>query len=260
MTTFVLPDQPYALRKGAHTRREDGMCIQELLAYLAGQPHSDMPPCVAPTIRRFTISLNDRLDDERRQLLLPYALRMLGTADDGREEERRQLCSQWLLHHALPLYLDKAGRKEAAQRLRDLPGDLAVEGVTRAIREARDEAWAARSDACDRLRDRILEELKKRGMVADAAADAVADAVAVAVADADAVAVADAAAKSYWAIRDAVYGAVRKAAKAKAQEFVREANADLLPSALDLLDRMLPPEPLCAPKVPNAEVICGITA
>ena len=53
----------------------------------------------------------------------------------------------------------------------------------------------------------------------------------------------------YWRIRQAVYPVVRK----KVDEIL--APTQLLPSALELLDRMLPPEPLQAPAIPNAEIL-----
>jgi hypothetical protein len=46
-----------------------------------------------------------------------------------------------------------------------------------------------------------------------------------------------------------VYPVVRK----KVDEIL--APTQLLPSALELLDRMLPPEPLQAPAIPNAEIL-----
>jgi hypothetical protein len=50
--------------------------------------------------------------------------------------------------------------------------------------------------------------------------------------------------------------------KAKAEEIVRPLNEQLLPSCLDLLDRMLPPAPLAELAVPleDAKVICGVAA
>ena len=54
------------LAHGSHNDPHDGVCFNEALAYLAGEWHSDAPLCVSPVIRRFTMRLNDRLDDERR--------------------------------------------------------------------------------------------------------------------------------------------------------------------------------------------------
>jgi hypothetical protein len=305
--TVTLPPEPFHLASGSHSSLAGGACFNELAAVLAGEPFSDAPKCVSPVIRRMGMTLNDRLDDERRQLLRPFALRALGTSGDGRDEERRQMCNEWLLHHALPDLLDKAGREEAAQKLRDLPGDLAVEGVRRAIYEAREEALSARTDAVARLRERIFAEMKKLAVagagagavavaVAGAAAGAVAvaDAVAVAGAAAGAVAVADAAADAvagagaaaaaaagagaaaaaaagadaaadaaadafnygnhgWWKMREAVYVAVY----AKFKEEIAPQFDDLLLSALDLMDRMLPESPIKLPVIEHADVVCA---
>lgn len=35
------------LERGAHASIEDGGCIMEWTAYLAGEPHSDHPACVS---------------------------------------------------------------------------------------------------------------------------------------------------------------------------------------------------------------------
>ena len=150
-----LPDGPYHLLAGGHTDPADGMCFNELVAFIAGEKHSEWPECASPVIRRLGMRLNDRLDDERRQLLLPFAYRSLGTATDGREEERRQLCNDWVLHTALPRWLDLADCKEAADRLRSLPADLSVAAVLSELRVARDVAYEARRSALARLTERI---------------------------------------------------------------------------------------------------------
>ena len=61
------------------------MCVMELSAFLAGEPHSDAPVCVSPVIRAFLVSWNDSLDDDGRQMLKPYAARVLGTRILGPE-------------------------------------------------------------------------------------------------------------------------------------------------------------------------------
>ncbi|HWF25217.1 MAG TPA: hypothetical protein VG275_07210 [Solirubrobacteraceae bacterium] len=250
---------PLVLLAGDHDAASGMYCFTEAVAYAAGEPHSSSPKCLSPVIRRFGMALNDRLDDDRRQLLRPFALRALGTAGDGRDEERREMCTQWLLEH-LPDLFDRAGLPDTATKLRAIEGDLAVENVRRVLLDARDDAWAARSRALDLVRARVRDELRKQGLtdrpaeaaVAEAAVAAVAEAVAVAEAAAEAVA-AEAVPYSerWWQIRDAVYLAVR----AKVREILAPTLDELLPSALDLLDRMLPPEPLQAPAIPNAEIL-----
>ena len=234
---------PIILLAGSHRAGEHKYCWTEAIAYAAGQPHSSSPKCLSPVIRRFGMTLNDGLDDEPRQLLRPFALRALGTANDGRDEERREMCAQWLLGH-LPDLFDSAGLEDTAQNLRAVSGDLAVENVRRVLWEARDQAYIARDAAMERLRERVHAELAKRGAV-KAEEAAVVEAVDAAVV----VAVEAPYSERYWRIRQAVYPVVRK----KVDEIL--APTQLLPSALELLDRMLPPEPLQAPAIPNAEIL-----
>ena len=176
-------NNPYYLSMGNHTDPKDGRCAMEWVAYLAGEPHSDQPMCVSPVLTRFCIRFNDRLPDDERQKLRPYLARTIGTRGDGMDERRVQMCREWLVHCALPFYLDRAGRAETAARLRALPGALSVEAVDRALTDAREEAWSARRDAVDRLAAKIRAELAKRGNAAVAAAVAVAGAGAGAGAD-----------------------------------------------------------------------------
>jgi hypothetical protein len=325
MTKAVLPAERFVLSKGSHGSTFKGeACVKELQTIAMGERFSDKPRCISPVIDRLEIALNDCLDDERRQRLLPFAYRALGTRDDGRDEERRQMCDEYLLHYALPTLLDKAGKTEMAARLRSLPGDLTVEGVREAIYEAVDEARDARKTAIEKIKNQILKELKKRKIAATEAAAATATATeavavaatvtvtvtaavaatatvteavaatatatateavaatatatvtvteavavaatvtatvtaAVAVTEAVAEAATEAATEAvvpYWAIREAV----RKAVRAKVEELFKPTGDELLEGAIDLLDRMLPPEPLKPPVIENADVIFGVAA
>src|SRR5688572_9971872 len=87
----------YTLKSGSHSSREAGMCANEWMAYLAGEDHSDSPKCVDPPLRAFAMSLNDQWNDEQRQKLRPYLARCIGTANDGRTEERGWLATDWLI-------------------------------------------------------------------------------------------------------------------------------------------------------------------
>jgi hypothetical protein len=69
------------LKSGAHSRREDGVCALEAVAWLAGEPHSDHPQCACPVIGAFLRSWNDSLPDEavRTALLRPLLPLLIGT-------------------------------------------------------------------------------------------------------------------------------------------------------------------------------------
>jgi hypothetical protein len=315
---------PIHLESGSHSSREAGVCVMEAVAWAAGEPHSNAPACASPVLTRFMIRLNDRLDDDRRQQLLPYVLRMIGTRGDGRDEERREMCRLWLAER-LPDLFERAGLPERAVKLRELlPGALTDVAVRMVLNDAWDEASAARRTAYSDLRVRVREELAKRDIdwskfgtddeaavaVAEAAEAAVATAaeaaeaavavaavqaeavavvqaeaaeaavataaattvaVAVAAEAAVAVAVAEAAeavavstlqaeavavvAEPYWKIRDAVRKAIRPKIEAKVREVYGDQLDENVASALALLDRMLPPEPLETPKIENAKIL-----
>jgi hypothetical protein len=79
------------LRFGPHTTRDKGMCAMEFVAWVADEPHSDKPKCVAADLQRFMVALNDSLDYEQRQMLKPYLGRCIGTKRDGLHRARYRI-------------------------------------------------------------------------------------------------------------------------------------------------------------------------
>jgi hypothetical protein len=53
-----------------------------LVAFLAGEPHSDLPGCASPLVQAFAVAVNDLMPRAARQRLKPFAPRIIGT-DDG---------------------------------------------------------------------------------------------------------------------------------------------------------------------------------
>lgn len=134
------------LAKGGHHAREDGTCLLEAVAWFAGEPHSDAPACVSPVLRTFGINLNDVLPDGKRQQLVPFVPRMVGTAGDGLDEARAYLALDWLIRTYAPAWLDLAGLAAEAQALRDLRRivDLvSAQAAGPVVRAGRDKAAAA---------------------------------------------------------------------------------------------------------------------
>jgi hypothetical protein len=82
---------------GHHAGPDDGVCVMELASMLAGEPFSDHPRSVSPTLAGLLRGYNDGLDYRRRQTLKHYASASVGTAR-GRtvERERRRLVRAWL--------------------------------------------------------------------------------------------------------------------------------------------------------------------
>ena len=134
------------LSTGAHSGPNEGMCVMELSSYIAREPWSDHPACVSLVLASFLRSWNDALDDETRQKLKPYSARVIGTANDGKDDQRAWLCTDWLARTHLPVWLDLAGLSEHAAAVRAI---IAISDPTSAsaaqpiIAAARDAAWAA---------------------------------------------------------------------------------------------------------------------
>jgi hypothetical protein len=108
------------LTSGAHTHRDDGVCLLEAVAWFAGEPHSDSPVCVSPVLTEFGHELNDALPDGKRQRLTPLIPRLVGTAGDGRDEQRGYAALDWFIRVYTPVWSDLAGLTGEAQALRDL--------------------------------------------------------------------------------------------------------------------------------------------
>jgi hypothetical protein len=81
--------QTMRLSRGKHSSPRHGACAMELASMLAGERFTDRPRSVSPAIASFMRGYNDLLDDRRRQDLLPYAARAVGTAGSEALERAR---------------------------------------------------------------------------------------------------------------------------------------------------------------------------
>ena len=118
------------LKRGEHRSPQEGMCFMEAVAWIAGEPHSDHPECVSPVLGAFLRSWNDALDDETRQKLNQYKVRVIGTANDGHDEWRAWLAVDWLARTQLPVWLDLARLGEHAAAVRALIAISTPESAT----------------------------------------------------------------------------------------------------------------------------------
>ena len=193
------------LDSGGHASKpkdETGQaCLMEWVSIFAGVDYGDHPTCTSPVLAAFGRTLNDGLDDEQRQRLVPFIPRLVGTAgDDEADEVRAWMATDWLVRTFTPTWLRKAGLADRAAELEALDAltssDLA-RAATPIIEKARAEANAARAAAWDAAGD-----VEKKG-------------------------------GSYSAQYDAAYAA----AKPLMDEALRETTAELLDSALDLFGR-----------------------
>ncbi len=143
---------PARLQAGAHSTPDDGMCLMEAVAWVAGEQHTDAPACTSPVLAAFARGWNDglRSDDEREQLR-HYIPLLIGTAGDHEADELRAwMALDWLIRVHLPAWLDASGcawrRTLEADRLRELAPITDAATLT-ASAAARDAASAAASAA-----------------------------------------------------------------------------------------------------------------
>lgn len=124
------------LQRGAHPTRDAGMCAMEMVAWLAGEPHSDEPSCACPVLGAFVRACNDSMDDEQRNRLLrplvPFLLDSRRTA--AVERARGLVAVDHLVRTLLPNWLRRQRRLEEAQLLFDLPPIRRLEDVRAALR------------------------------------------------------------------------------------------------------------------------------
>jgi hypothetical protein len=81
------------------------MCLMSLVAFLAGEGHSDSPDCASPLIQAFAIRINDNMPHEARQRLKAFAPRIIGT-NDGCDGLRAQVLRRVLANGALARALE----------------------------------------------------------------------------------------------------------------------------------------------------------
>jgi hypothetical protein len=123
-------------------------CIMDVVDYITGgDGTNDLPMCASISVARFAIGINDSsIFAKFRQELLPFAVRIAGTAGTPEQEQTRAfILADWAAREMAPFALDVIGRSEQAEKLRNLAP--ITSGETAAA--ARDAAYAvyAASDA-----------------------------------------------------------------------------------------------------------------
>ena len=171
----TLDIESLTLTIGSHRNAEDGFCLLEAVAYIAGEPWSDKPQCVSPVIAAFLRSYNDSVNDEVRQSLKQYIPRLVGTQGSAALEERRSLiAADWLVRVHTPAWLRLAGLTVQADALASLlqitsmdqipsikgPIEFARDNASVAWIAAGDAAWiAARSTASQATIPALIERM-----------------------------------------------------------------------------------------------------
>jgi len=228
------------LTRGAHSAIDDGACLLEAVAWVAGEKFSDHPLCVCPVLASFGRAWNDALDDEtRNRLLPPFIPRLVGTRSTPDVRDARAfMAADWAVRIYTPVWLRAAGLDAEADALEALPVLSSVErcrSAMPAIGQAKSKAsaaGAAAGDAAGAAAGAVAAASAARSVARSAAGDAAWTAAWTA---AGATAAATAGATAVAAIRAAA-GAVDGAAAGGALK----PHVELLQtSAVDLFDRMI---------------------
>ena len=135
------------IARGSHTTPEEGVSVMELVSYLAGESFSHRPTNASGVISEFLFVWNDALDDDDRQMLRPYAQRVVGTASSPEVERRRSLLAlDWQRRTFLPTWLQLAGLEMDATACEELP-PLTIDSIEireqarRVVADAKQEAY-----------------------------------------------------------------------------------------------------------------------
>ena len=94
------------------------------IAHLVEGRRSDMPDCVSPVLRAFTVPANDAMDNETRQRFLPFLHRLAGSVDPEAEGARLRIVVLAALRIFTPAALHAAGLSAEAAKLRQIPDDV----------------------------------------------------------------------------------------------------------------------------------------
>ena len=117
------------LDSGSHDTREEGMCLMELVAWLAGQEHSHLPTCTSPTLADYASFVNDHLPHAPRQRLLSIAPALVDTSCPDCEEARVNTLVETTLLDAVCPALDRLHLGPQAQALRDAVQEAQATGA-----------------------------------------------------------------------------------------------------------------------------------
>lgn len=114
----------FPLRRGRHASREGALCTMELVAWLAGEKHSDEPACACPVLGALVRTTNDLILDHatRERVLRPLAPRLVHSrGDDALGARRAWIAADAVARFLAPLLLDRLEERRAADELRSLP-------------------------------------------------------------------------------------------------------------------------------------------
>lgn len=111
------------LKRGSHPEGSGEYCLVEAAVALAGGPWGDKwDESISPVIGAFCRRWQDDLGDDERQMLKPYAWKIIGTATGAADDERRSwLVTDWMVRTYLPVWLRLAELETQAATVESLP-------------------------------------------------------------------------------------------------------------------------------------------
>jgi hypothetical protein len=137
------------LAHGSHDAPEQGMCFMEMVAWFAGEDHSDKPKCACRVLGAYGINLNDNMPDALRDRMLkplvPAIAGTIGTRDD--QQARAEFLVRWTVNRILPISLRAVGCNDAADQCEKAVSVQEVKDAADAAKAAGYAAYAA--DAAD---------------------------------------------------------------------------------------------------------------
>jgi len=130
------------LSAGSHDSPWLGIDFMEAVSIQAGESYSDDPKCASVFLAELGRGLNDALDDEHRQSLIPLIELVPGTRGDGNDWLREHMALDWLVQEWFPIWLDGVGVEEPDQATKgslwittamDLRGSELADSVATAV-------------------------------------------------------------------------------------------------------------------------------
>ena len=234
-TTRQLPPN-FLLAHGSHKSPDEGLCLLEAVAYVAGEPHSARPACCCPILGRIGRALNDRWGDYERQRLAPLIPQLIGT----RSTRAVQRCRAYAMADALvreiaPRGLDAINWSDLADRLRTA---AQIINGNRG-EQARVTALEVREEAHKRWRAAAPAYVAASYAAVTAAVTATTAAVTAATAPAVAIATATAAAKYAYAAADVAAFASADKSPADRARIRLQAQRPIIEATLHAYERMI---------------------
>jgi len=131
--TLVDPLDEFLLTPGTHASPEDGMCAMEVVAFLAGGPHTDHPRCACPIVSGYVRHINDNMPDDHRQRLLPYLPRLVDSVSEDHEQARHEYFAWQAVRVFAPAALRAQGYRRYARSLENAADLYRAHDIAEAI-------------------------------------------------------------------------------------------------------------------------------